>query len=679
MESPFSPGLPHRSDEDWDSTLFAELGYFTDTEDLQLDAAKETYENNFDNLDFDLDLMPWETGIWDINNQFCEVKDIKAEPQPLSPASSSCSVSSPQSVDSYSSTQHVPEELDLSSTSQMSPLSLYGESSNTPFSSEPLKEDKPIIGPRSKTENGLTPKKKIQINSKPSIQPKPLLLPAAPKTQTNSSVPAKTIIIQTLPTLMPLAKQQPVISIHPAPTKGQTVVLSQPTMVQLQAPGVLPSPQPVLAVTGGATQLPNHVVNVVPAPVANSPVNGKLSVTKPVLQSTMRSVGSDIAVLRRQQRMIKNRESACQSRKKKKEYMLGLEARLKAALSENEKLKKENGSLKRQLDEVVSENQRLKVPSPKRRAICVMIVLAFVILNYGPMRCCPLTEPESLQFETSDLDEEGILEQDSRRMNPSVNPANQRRHLLGFSAKEEQDTSDGIIQKNSYRYDHSVSNDKALMVLTEEPLLYIPPPPCQPLINTTESLRLNHELRGWVHRHEVERTKSRRMTNNQQKTRILQGALEQGSNSQLMAVQYTETTSIRNSGSELQVYYASPRSYQDFFEAIRRRGDTFYVVSFRRDHLLLPATTHNKTTRPKMSIVLPAININENVINGQDYEVMMQIDCQVMDTRILHIKSSSVPPYLRDQQRNQTNTFFGSPPAATEAAHVVSTIPESLQ
>uniref|UniRef100_A0A8C2NCC8 BZIP domain-containing protein n=1 Tax=Capra hircus TaxID=9925 RepID=A0A8C2NCC8_CAPHI len=618
MESPFSPGLPHRPDEDWGEW---DLRLYTD--DLQLDAANETYESNFDNLDFDLDLMPWETGIWDVNNHFCT--DIKTEPQPLSPASSSCSISSPQSVDSCSSTQHVP-------------VSNY---SNNPSSAEPLKEDKPIIGPKSKTENGLTPKKKIQINSKPSIQPKPLLLPA---TQTNPSVPAKTIIIQTLPTLMPLAKQQPIISIHPAPTKGQTVVLSQPTVVQLQAPGVLPSPQPVLAVAGGTTQLPNHVVNVVPAPVANSPANGKLSVAKPVLQSAMKNVGSDIAVLRRQQRMIKNRESACQSRKKKKEYMLGLEARFLCPV---------NGTF------LFDCNQRLKVPSPKRRAICVMIVLAFVILNYGPM---------------------SMLEQDSKRMNPSVSPTNQRRHLLGFSAKEEQDTSDDIIQKNSYRYDHSVSNDKALMVLTEEPLLYIPPPPCQPLINTTESLRLNHELRGWVHRHEVERTKSRRMTNNQQKTRILQGALEQGSNSQLMAVQYTETTSIsRNSGSELQVYYASPRSYQDFFEAIRRRGDTFYVVSFRRDHLLLPATTHNKTSRPKMSIVLPAININENVINGQDYEVMMQIDCQVMDTRILHIKSSSVPPYLRDQQRNQTNTFFGSPPAAPEAAHVVSTIPESLQ
>lgn len=37
--------------------------------------------------------------------------------------------------------------------------------------------------------------------------------------------------------------------------------------------------------------------------------------------------------------------------------------------------------------------------------------------------------------------------------------------------------------------------------------------------------RLNHELRGWVQRHEVERTRSRRMTRDDQKTRILQVCL----------------------------------------------------------------------------------------------------------------------------------------------------------
>lgn len=38
----------------------------------------------------------------------------------------------------------------------------------------------------------------------------------------------------------------------------------------------------------------------------------------------------------------------------------------------------------------------------------------------------------------------------------------------------------------------------------------------------------------------------------------------------------------RNLGSELQVYYAPHHTYSDFFGELNRRGDTFYIVSFRK-------------------------------------------------------------------------------------------------
>lgn len=59
---------------------------------------------------------------------------------------------------------------------------------------------------------------------------------------------------------------------------------------------------------------------------------------------------------------------------------------------------------------------------------------------------------------------------------------------------------------------------------------------------------------------------------------------------------------------ELQIF--SPTSehlYAEFFEAINKQDDTFYLVSLSPDHLLLPALNHNKTRRPKMSLLLPSM------------------------------------------------------------------------
>ncbi|XP_034265684.1 cyclic AMP-dependent transcription factor ATF-6 alpha isoform X3 [Pantherophis guttatus] len=595
--------------------------------------------------------MSWDSDAWDITKHIPADIDKECKVEPLSPTASTDSVPSPLPVDSP--VQHVPEGVEFGTNSHLSTASLYDKRSSK--SSLPLEQSEKSPPKTTCSANGssMTLKRSNPAASKPLIQPKPLLHAFC---ETQPSHQAKAIVIPALPTLLTLPKQQPIVTIQPAPPKGirgQPLMLSQPAVVHLQTSGILPASNPAIAVNGGLKPLTGHTIRVLPQSAGKSLTSGNLAETKPVLHTTSSNTNMDMNVLRRQQRMIKNRESACQSRRKKKEYMQGLEARLKAALLENDHLKRENGSLKRQLDDLAVENQNLKGSPPKRRAFCVMVLLAFVMLNYDRLS----------GFEWGPDSTEHL-----------ASTSYQSRHLLEFSASRPQET-DG---KNNGGYKPSVSDNKALMVVTEEPIIYVPPPPCQPFINRTQSLRLSHELRGWVHRHEAERTRSRRMSNNQQqKEQTVQSA--SGKNSELMTLPYTDNSVGGNSGSELQVYYASPQNYQDFFDAIHRRGDTFYVVSFRRDHLLLPATTHNKTRRPKMSIVLPAINISEKIINGQDYEVMMQIDTEVMDTRILHIKSSSIPPYLREQQRNHTTSFYHSPPTVPEAAPAVRTITESPQ
>ncbi|TMS18344.1 Cyclic AMP-dependent transcription factor ATF-6 beta [Larimichthys crocea] len=163
--------------------------------------------------------------------------------------------------------------------------------------------------------------------------------------------------------------------------------------------------------------------------------------------------------------------------------------------------------------------------------------------------------------------------------------------------------------------------------------------------NRSESLRLADELRGWVHRHQIDRKKSGGKPKIAKKAKIAQKAQLRKTNFS----RYLPIQTHRSIESQLQVLPGPEVTYSDFLDAIDRREDTFYVVSFRRDHLLLPAISHNKTSRPKMSLVMPAMSVNESLYNSsQGYEMMMQVDCEVMDTRIVPIKSSAVPPSLRD-------------------------------
>lgn len=62
---------------------------------------------------------------------------------------------------------------------------------------------------------------------------------------------------------------------------------------------------------------------------------------------------------------------------------------------------------------------------------------------------------------------------------------------------------------------------------------------------------------------------------------------------------------------------------QPLYEAMDRKQDTFYVVSFSGNHLLLPAISQNQTLRPKMSLVLPSVTTSNGMLffNNLQYPI----------------------------------------------------------
>ncbi|XP_053093141.1 cyclic AMP-dependent transcription factor ATF-6 beta isoform X3 [Pangasianodon hypophthalmus] len=452
----------------------------------------------------------------------------------------------------------------------------------------------------------------------------------------------------------------------PVPTVAQTTVsagsiLSSKPVLQPR-PVCMAAKTLILQGTPPVVLSPSVCLGSTPAIVKVEPVSPSVHCTSPTAPPTTKPIipasslpGSncsdiDMKVLKRQQRMIKNRESACQSRKKKKEYVQNLEAQLREAQQENERLRRENHALRIRL-----ASKEGAESGTSKRAVCVMVLLLFITFSFAPVSITDRKLPSALE-EGEELHTGRHLLVYDREKEPGrvVNDRAAEDRLDSEEDTGEDRWRRGEVERDNadafhFRNVSSVFSEVKDLVLQDIDRLFSSSDCRQ--FNRSESLRLADELRGWVHRHQIDRKKTNRKPKIAQKAKIAQ---QKAQHRKTNFSRYLPIETHRSIESQLQLLPGPEVSYSDFLDAIDRREDTFYVVSFRRDHLLLPAISHNKTTRPKMSLVMPAMAVNESVYNSSQggYELMMQVDCEVMDTRIIPIKSSVVPPSLRDTPPN---------------------------
>ncbi|XP_045148795.1 cyclic AMP-dependent transcription factor ATF-6 beta isoform X1 [Echinops telfairi] len=620
-------------------------------------------------LDVGMDVSPPEPP-WDSLPIF---PDLQVKFEPSSPCSSSSlsSESSHLSTEPFSQAPGIGEVLDVKTESLAPPLCLLGDGPTSPFETvqihvgpssdgpsdvqtkiEPLSppssvHSEPSLLSAEAPSQALVGEEVLEVKTEPTTPPGCLLrdVPTPPfgAAQMSMGLAPEDSSGKALPTRKPPLQPKPVmLTTVPLPPRA----VPPSTTVLLQRLVQPPPVSPVVLIQGALRAQPEGSGPAAPRPE-------RKSIIPAPTPGTARPPEVDAKLLKRQQRMIKNRESACQSRRKKKEYLQGLEARLQAVLTDNQQLRRENATLRRQLEALLTKNSELRLGSGNRKVVCIMVFLLFIAFNFGPVS---ISEPPSAPVSAPGSGEE----------------ARPRRHLLAFSEQERvhgaapptrgssqgpEGPQPGPAGRPSFRNLTTFPGGAKELLLRDLDQLFLSSD-CRHF-NRTESLRLADELSGWVQRHQRGRRKTSPRARERQKSQLRK---------KLLPVKPIPTRPPgppeRGSVGQLQLYRHPDRSQPEFLDAIDRREDTFYVVSFRRDHLLLPAISHNKTSRPKMSLVMPAMAPNET-LSGRapsgDYEEMMQIECEVMGTRVIHIKTSTVPPSLRKQPAPAPGNATGGP------------------
>ncbi|CAG9783207.1 unnamed protein product [Diatraea saccharalis] len=377
---------------------------------------------------------------------------------------------------------------------------------------------------------------------------------------------------------------------------------------------------------------------------------------------------AEIRAVKKQQRMIKNRESACQSRQKKKEYVSALEQQLLEAHQEIAKLRLENKLLR---DKLENNGRGRKIPKidasiliPKKNIAVIFAMVFMVSMNWN------------------------VLGWNSKPLVGPSGPHQNTRHLLWSD-----ENSDSMLQTDSN--DNNTYGIDCQNLTTQ---------PDFARVNHTESIRIAKELNHWIGGGKTlnwtynPTRKKRRVYLNEEKitgdfleTYKLFNKLNLDNNLLDIISAKAHVKNARekarhrrlrrnreidfedNAVINYESLYRKPirktvddfhiddlSEWSDLLKALQRRDDTFYVVGVGKgEHLLLPAVSHNVTRPPRMALILPARTGNDSLMT--DHVTLMQIDCSVVNTTLVKLKSETLPESLRKNVDNDSKSSTHEP------------------
>ncbi|XP_024871282.1 cyclic AMP-dependent transcription factor ATF-6 alpha isoform X2 [Temnothorax curvispinosus] len=359
-----------------------------------------------------------------------------------------------------------------------------------------------------------------------------------------------------------------------------------------------------------------------------------------------------LKALKRQQRMIKNRESACLSRKKKKEYVSSLEKQISELKEENKQLKSENSVLKQRLSKmennIIDNNnvhkylsfKPLKKKAKEGMYLCLGIIflISFNINGFKE----PLSQNVHFKTESDSL---------------SIPIAEDKHNRRLFWSVDDNNMEDQIEE----------SFNKSVPIHHQ--------PICPMYINQSESIRLDSELRRWIvgesDRDNQTALKKTKLQTDSLNVSLSRSPLVEKARRKVYLSRDRKIKTMHKmidiptvaqypDNNAIEIFSPILSEHASLFEALGRKDDTFYVVWFSGEHLLLPASRKNNTARPKMSLVLPTVSINGTFSTPPNHITMMQIDCEVTNTQLLHLQQSIIPVHLRNSkptsQSNQSNS-----------------------